>query len=222
MLRFLPILKYAGRTPVRRRGSFGRVIVLLLLIIILVFGGLFWFSYLGLINARGVFSPVYSLFGLKTPAGVASPADADADLDADRYAKRLIALDVRSQELDKKEADVTAREKEAAQVSQELDDRLSIIEEKEKSFELMQAEIEERGANILQIAKYINSMAPAKAVDNLLQMDDQDIIDVLRAVEALAKQENKQSSVSNWFSLMPPKRAADIQRKMANKPATLP
>ena len=206
----------------RRRGSFGRVIVLLLLIIILVFGGLFWFSYLGLINARGIFSPVYSLFGLKTLAGVASPADADADLDADRYAKRLIALDVRSQELDKKEADVTAREKEAAQVSQELDDRLSIIEEKEKSFKQMMTERDMREVNIDQIARYINGMPPEKAVANLLQMDDQDIIDVLRAVEAIAKKANKTSSVAYWCSLRPANRAADIQRKMANKPATLP
>ena len=127
----------------RHKGSFGRVIVLLLLIIILAVGGLFWFSYLGLVYARSVFAPVYSLFGLKTPEGVASPADsAMADLDADRYAKRLVALDIRSQELDKKEAEVTAREKEAAQVSQELDDRLSIIEEKEKSFKQMMAETE--------------------------------------------------------------------------------
>ena len=222
MLEFLPILKYARGTPVRRRGSFGRVIVLLLLIIILAFGGLFWFSYLGLINARGVFSPVYSLFGLKTPVGVASPSDAEADLDADRYAKRLVSLDIRSQELDKKEAEVTAREKEAAQVSQELDDRLSIIEEKEKSFKQMMTERDQREVNIDQIARYINGMQPDKAVANLLQMDDQDIIDVLRAVEAIAKKENKTSSVAYWFSLMPANRAADIQRKMANKPTTLP
>ena len=206
----------------RRRASFGRVIVLLLLIIILAFGGLFWFSYLGLVNARSIFSPVYSLFGLKTPEGVASPAEAAANLDADRYAKRLTALDVRSQELDKKEAEVTAREKEAAQVSQELDDRLSIIEEKEKSFEQMMAERDRRETNIDQIARYINGMQPDKAVANLLQMDDQDIIDVLRAVEAIAKKANKTSSVAYWFSLMPPNRAADIQRKMANKPAALP
>jgi len=195
---------------------------LLLLIIILAFGGLFWFSYLGLINARGVFSPVYSLFGLKTPVGVASPSDAEADLDADRYAKRLVSLDIRSQELDKKEAEVTAREKEAAQVSQELDDRLSIIEEKEKSFKQMMTERDQREVNIDQIARYINGMPPDKAVANLLQMDDQDIIDVLRAVEAIAKKENKTSSVAYWFSLMPANRAADIQRKMANKPTTLP
>ena len=206
----------------RRRGSFGRVIVLLLLIIILAFGGLFWFSYLGLVNARGVFSPVYSLFGLKTPVGVATPANAEADLDADRYAKRVTALDIRSQELDKKEAEVTAREQEAAQVSQELDDRLSIIEEKEKSFKQMLAERDQREANIDQIARYINGMPPQKAVANLLQMDDQDIIDVLRAVEAIAKKANKASTVAYWFSLMPANRAADIQRKMANKPATLP
>lgn len=206
----------------RRRGSFGRVVVLFLLIIILIFGGLFWFTYLGLINARGFFRPVYSLFGIKTPAGVASPASENADLDADRYAKRLTALDIRSQELDKKEADVTAREKEAAQVSQELDDRLSIIEEKEKSFKQMMTERDIREVNIDQIARYINGMPPEKAVANLLQMDDQDIIDVLRAVEAIAKKANKASSVAYWFSLMPPKRAADIQRKMANKPAALP
>ena len=206
----------------RRRGSFGRVIVLLLLIIILAFGGLFWFSYLGLVNARGVFSPVYSLFGLKTPEGIASPAESEGDLDADRYAKRLLALDVRSQELDKKEAEVTNREKEAAQVSQELDDRLSIIEEKEKSFKQMMAERDQREVNIDQIAQYIDGMQPDKAVANLLQMDDQDIIDVLRAVEATAKKANKTSSVAYWFSLMPANRAADIQRKMANKPASLP
>jgi len=188
----------------------------------LAFGGLFWFSYLGLVNARSIFSPVYSLFGLKTPEGVASPAEAAANLDADRYAKRLTALDVRSQELDKKEAEVTAREKEAAQVSQELDDRLSIIEEKEKSFKQMMTERDQRETNIDQIARYINGMPPEKAVANLLQMDDQDIIDVLRAVEVIAKKANKTSSVAHWFSLMPANRAADIQRKMANKPASLP
>ncbi|MGP1575925.1 MAG: periplasmic-type flagellar collar protein FlbB [Treponema sp.] len=205
-----------------RKGSFGRVIVLLLLIIILIFGGLFWFSYLDLINARSIFAPVYSLFGLQAPAGVATPADKQGDLDADRYAKRLQALDIRSQEQDKKDAELAEREKEVAQISQELDDRLAIIEEKEKSFKQLLLETEDRAANIMQIAKYINGMPPEKSVANLLEMDDQDIIDVLRAVEEIAKKENKTSSVAYWFSLMPANRAADIQRKMANKPASLP
>lgn len=53
----------------------------------------------------------------------------------------------------------------------------------------MMAERDMREANIDQIARYINGMQPEKAVANLLQMDDQDIIDVLRAVEAIAKSE---------------------------------
>ncbi len=205
-----------------RKGSIGRIIVLLLLIIVLAFGGLAWFTYLGLINARGIFAPVYAVVGLKAPSGVTEATDTIADLDGDRYAKRLLALDIRSQEQDKRDNELTAREKEVAQISQELDDRLSIIEEKEKSFKQMMEETDNRDANILQIAQYINGMRPEKAVDNLLQMDDQDIIDVLRAVEGIAKKTGKPSSVAFWFSLMPPKRAADIQRKMANKPVSLP
>lgn len=108
------------------------------------------------------------------------------------------------------------------QVSEELTERLSSIEEKEKNFNLMLVETDDRKANILQIAKYMNGMRPERAVANLLEMDDQDIIDVLRAAESIAKSEGAQSSVSFWFSLMPPARAAEIQRKMANKPVTFP
>ena len=67
----------------------------------------------------------------------------------------------------------------------------------------------------------MNGMRPESAVANLLEMDDQDIIDVLRATEEIAKKEGKTSLVSYWFSFMPPARAAQIQRKMANKPQTL-
>ena len=182
----------------RSKGYLGRIVVLIILIILLSFGGLLWFDYLGLINTRGMFAPIYSLFGLQTPVGVGTTGgNLPANLENDRYEKRLLALEVRSQEL-------------------------SSIEEKEKNFNLMLVETDDRKANILQIAKYMNGMRPERAVANLLEMDDQDIIDVLRAAESIAKSEGAQSSVSFWFSLMPPARAAEIQRKMANKPVTFP
>lgn len=207
----------------RRSGTIGRIIVLLILIILLVFGGLLWFDYLGLISARGLFSPIYSIFGLQTAEGI-SPVDADAmaNLENDRYEKRLLALEVRSQELDKREEDVQTQENENKQIAEELDDRRNAIEEKEKNFNLLVIERDAREANITQIAKYINGMPPDKAVSNLLAMDDQDVIDVLRAVEKIASEEGKTSSVAYWFSLMPPTRSAEIQRKMANKPVTFP
>lgn len=170
-----------------------------------------------------MFSPLYSLFGLKTPQGI-TPLSGDelANLDDDRYEKRLMALEIKSQELAKWEEQVKAEQIANKQVAEELDARQSAVEEKEKNFNLILTETNDRNANIIQIATYMNSMPPDKAVANLLEMDDQDIIDVFRAVEKIAAENNRLSQVSNWFSLMPPARAAEIQRKMANKPATLP
>ncbi len=206
-----------------RGASFGKVFVLIILIILLVFGGILWFDYLGILNTRSAFSPIYSLFGKNTPQGVAQVDENQfANLNDDRYEKRLMALEVRAQELDKLSDDLKAQQKEQEQIASELDERKNAIEEKEKNFNAMLIETDDRKANILQIAKYMNGMRPENAVANLLEMDDQDIIDVLRAAEGIAKKEGKTSLVAYWFSLMPPSRAAEIQRKMANKPATIP
>lgn len=199
-----------------------RVIVLLILTILLSLGGLLWFDYLGLISSRSFFSPVYSLFGLHTPKGAASKPGEKANLEEDRYAKRLLALETRSQELDKLKEDLELQRKENLQIAEELNDRKDAIEEKEKSFKQIMEETDNRKTNIVQIAIYMNGMRPQNAVANLLEMDDQDIIDVLRAAEDLAAAEGKTSLVSYWFSLMPPVRAAEIQRKMANKPILFP
>lgn len=205
------------------KGYLGRIFVLIILIVLLTFGGLLWFDYLGLINTRSMFSPIYSLFGLSTPKGVgANDTNIPPNLDNDRYAKRLLALEAKRQELDKLEEDVKSKQKENKQLAEELADRLSSVEEKEKNFNLMLVETNDRNANIIQIANYMNGMRPENAVANLLEMDDQDIIDVLRAAEKMAQAQGEVSGVANWFSLMPPARAAEIQRKMANKPVTFP
>ena len=52
-------------------------------------------------------------------------------------------------------------------------------------------------------------------------MDDQTVIDVLRKVEEIAKRSGSSSMGSYWLSLMPPDRAAEIQRKMLSKPDSL-
>ena len=201
-----------------RRGTIGKVIVLILLIIILIFAGLFLFDYLGLINAKSVFSPVYSLFGIESARGVGKDklTNTDADLDADMIAKRLEA---RREELDKKEADVKAAIAENQQIAAGLDERRAAQDEKEKSFQQLLAEKNDRAANIRQIAIYAYNSRPADAVKNLLELDDQDIIEVLRATEVYSTEQGKNSPVSYWFTLMPKERAGEIQRKMANAPS---
>ena len=204
-----------------RGGSIMKVFLLLILIGILVLGGLLWFDYLGLVHTRAMFAPIYSMFGKEVPKGVAISSEEIADLDNDRYAKRVKALEIRSEELNKRESELEAEKKESLKIAEELNDRKISIEEKEKSFKQMMEETDDRNRNIVQIANYMNGMRPTSAVANLLEMDDQDIIDVLRATENIAAQEGKTSLVSYWFSLMPPARAAEIQRKMANKPNKL-
>lgn len=204
-----------------RRGTVGRVVVLFILIIILVCGGLLWFDYLGIMRTRHLFAPVYSLFGLHNPTGVSTLPEAPGNLDEDRIAKRIEAVDIRSQELDLRESELDRREREILQLSQELEDRQNTVEERERSFSDLMRSTEDRAANIRVIAGYMNGMPPQAAVDNLLAMDDQDVIDVLRAVEDEATASGETSSVAYWFSLMPPERAAEIQRKMTSKPRSL-
>ena len=67
----------------------------------------------------------------------------------------------------------------------------------------------------------LNGMQPLAAVNILIAMDDQTVIDVLRKVEEIAKRSGSSSMGSFWLSLMPPDRAAEIQRKMLSKPDSL-
>ncbi len=202
----------------------GKSIVLIILIIILVFFGLMWFDYLGVVRAKKIFAPVYKLIGLQpqTTETVSSPDDlAEDDLDNARWAKRIEALDVRTEELDKRESDIEVAEENNAQIAQELEDQKKAQEEREKTFNNQLKMNDERERNIEQIVQNLNGMQPKNAVLILEKMDDQDIIDVLRRADADASAAGQVSLVAYWLSLMPAERAAEISRKMANKPNTL-
>lgn len=204
--------------------TLGKSILLLILIIILVLFGLLWFDYLGLIQAKKLFSPVYKMIGLQ-PQTTTAPSTpkglAEEDLDNDRFAKRLEALDVRTEELNKREADIKLQEDTNAQIAQELEDKQIAQEEREKTFNNEVKRYDDRNINIEQIVQNLNNMPPVNAVAILSEMKDQDIIDVLRRAEEDAAAAGTSSTGPYWLSLMDAKRAAEIQRKMANKPTSL-
>ena len=131
--------------------ALGKSILLLILIVILALFGLLWFDYLGLIQAKQVFTPVYKMVGLQpqTSVSISSPKSMEElDLDNDRYAKRLEALDVRVEELDKREADIARQEENNTQVAQELEDRQAAQEEREKTFNNEVKKYDDRSTNI--------------------------------------------------------------------------
>ena len=206
-----------------RSGGVGKSIVLLVLIIILTLLGLLWFDFLGVIHAKKYFSPLYKLMGLSPQTSVSGTAEFPivADLDEDRLAVRLEALDARTEELNQREAEVKRLESEHQQIAQELEDRRISQDEREKTFNNTLKQHDDRDKNIAQISANLNGMNPEAAVNILLAMDDQDVIDVLRKTEEDAQASGKSSMVAYWLSLMPSERAAKISEKSANKPISL-
>jgi flagellar protein FlbB len=201
-----------------RAGILGRVIVLLLLIIVLAGGGLVWFDYLNVIDVKTVLAPLYRFIGREGRTQPETVPEEILSLDAERLAIRLEALDLRDLELDRREQDMGARQGEIEQMAQELEERQKALDERENSFNALLREAEIKDRNVEQNARYLTGMPPERAVGIITAMDDQDAIDVFRKTEEIAQAEGTTSIVSYWLSLMPPERAAELQRKMAGRP----
>ena len=202
----------------------GRAIVLLLLIIILSVGGIVWFDYLNVIDAKTVLAPIYRHLPFIPGEGRTQPRigpDELINLDAERLAIRLEALELRNMEMDTRERDLTSQYGEIVQMAQELELRQVALEDLEKSLRAMTEDAENKDSNIEQQARYLTGMPPQNAVGILNSLEDQLAIDVIRKTEEIARAEGTTSIVSFWFSLMEPARAAELQRKMAGRPSSL-
>jgi flagellar protein FlbB len=205
----------------RSQRVLGKVIVLLLLIIAMTAGAVVWFDYLNVIDAKTLLSPVYRFIGREGRSQEAVPTGMELSIDAERLAVSLEAIRLHEQELEKQEQDIETRRGEIEQMAQELEERQKSLEERENSFNALVKESESKDRNVVQNARYLTGMPPQNAVEIIGRMDDQDAIDVFRKTEEIANAEGSASIVSYWISLLPPERAAELQRKMANRPQGL-
>ena len=195
-------------------GAGFRIVVLILLVGVLALGGLVWFDYLGVIDARRTLAPVFRLFG-------ARPPELDAEdpllLDKERLAKQLEALAVRAEEQAALEQKLAAQEQDLTQKIEQVQERERAVEDREKLFNERVKAYDNRRDNVKQNSAYLVGMPPDKAVKILLAMEDQDVIDLMRVTEEQAVAAGEDSLVAYWLSLMPADRAAALQRKMARK-----
>ncbi|MCL2093184.1 MAG: flagellar protein FlbB [Treponema sp.] len=210
----------------------GRIVVLLFLILILAGGGILWFDYLNVIDAKHVIGPVANVLrgvpflGQYMPAAEARSPDLIIDetffnLDAERLAVRLEALEFRNLELDRQEQDLQLARGQIEQMAQELEERQRALDERENSFNAMLTDAEIRDRTVERNSINLTNMPPERAVGILAAMDDQDVIDVFRKTDELAEAAGNASIVPYWMSLMDPLRAADISRKMVGRPSSL-
>jgi len=202
----------------------GRAIVLLLLIVILSVGGILWFDYLNVIDAKTVLAPVYKFIPFIPGEGRSQPKqepDEFINLDAERLAIRLLALELRNMEMDTRQRDLDNRYGEIEQMAQELEEQRKAVEDMQESLRAERLDAENKNRNVEQLARYLTGMPPQNAVNIINGLDDQNAIDLLRKTEEIAQAEGTTSVVAYWFSLMDPVRAAELQRKMAGRPPSL-
>ena len=199
----------------------GKTIILLLLIIMISAGGLVWFDYLNVIDIKTTLAPVYKFLGIEGRTAPPAPASGEfLNLDSERLAVLLEAVDLRHAELDKKESSLKLLEAEIEQKAAEQEDRQKSLDDRENSLKASQDAQDVKDRNIEQFAIYLTNMPPDNAVRIIVAMDDQEVIDLLRKVEEMAKAQGTGSLVSVWLmnAQMPPERAAEISRKMAERP----
>ena len=202
----------------------GRTIILILLIVILAFGGIVWFDFLNIIDAKDVLAPIYRFIPFIPGGGRTQPRvepDEILNLDAERLAVRLEAIELLKMEMDTRERDLDNRYGEIVQMAQEIEERQKALDERENSFRAQTQDAENKDRNVEQNARYLTGMPPENAVEIIARLDDQDAIDILRKTEEIAQAEGTMSIVAYWFSLMDPEKAAELQRKMAGRPPGL-
>jgi flagellar protein FlbB len=191
------------------------------LILALAGGGLVWFDYLNIIDAKGIMAPVLSrlpFFKGEVRTQDKLGDDEFLNLDAERLAVRLEAEALRELELDKQEAEMASKQAEIEQMAQELEQRQVALDERENSLNAGLSDAEIISRNVESIAQQLNGMQPERAVAIIAEMNDQQAIDVLRKTDEIAQRDGTSSIVPYWMSLLPAARAAELQRKMASRP----
>nr|WP_216664383.1 MULTISPECIES: flagellar protein FlbB [unclassified Oceanispirochaeta] len=187
------------------------------MILVLIVGGMLWVDFLGLVDARETLSPILKLVRLDVPEAVEQPDDMYL-LDRERLAKQQEALDIREAALTAREEGIVLREAELEELGGQLEESKKSIEEKEKSLNEALKTYDNKRANLEQNAKYLEGMPPENAVSIMVEMQDTELVELLRTSERLAVESGKASLVAYWLSLMPADRAAELQSKMALKP----
>ncbi len=204
--------------------TIGKTFAMLILIVILVLGGMLWFDYLGVISAKTTFAPIYEMLGFQVQTSVTTGVEdltLVANLEDDRFEKRLESLNILTEELDMREQNISLAEDQNQQIATELEEMRVSLEQQQITFDTEVKKYDDRNINIEATARNIAAMRPTDAVEILNETEDQELIDILRKVDEIARAEGAASQVSNWLSLMPPNRVAEINRKMASKPASI-
>ncbi len=207
----------------QRRPALPRILGYLVLIAALGSSILLWLDIIGAVDARTLFMPIFVSLGL-APESPSMSNPGELFLENERIQKEREEIQLRTEELNERENALALRQNELDTKDSTLTDMEKNLAERENALQISQNQYDNKKANLDQVSRYLTGMPPADAVKILAAMNDQDLIDVLRATEAIAQNEGEQSLVSFWLSLISKlgdegaTRAAEIQIKMVRRP----
>lgn len=202
----------------RLAARIAKIVFLLLLILSLAIGGIVWLDFIGVINAKPRISAVLAWTGFKRFQEIDSPV-IPLSLDSDRMEKEREAIAVARRQLEKDVEDFSLKEDLLVQKENELLEREKMVEEQQKSLSEAMNIYDNKIANLEQTARYVMGMPPEDAVAIMDQYDIRDLVDLLRTSERLSQEDDEESLVAYWLSLMQDRnRAAEIQRLLVEKP----
>jgi flagellar protein FlbB len=190
-----------------------KIFFLLILLIVIVFGGIYWFDHLGLINYKKIIGPLEQYLPSFLQRGE-EVVDDPYLLERELLSKREEVLKARYDELERMMSDLEQRELELGETEAKLTEETKRLEEEKKVLSEKLSEYDNYRENIAKQAEYFTSMPPDAAVERLAQLDDLLVIDILRQIDRTAEEEGRLSVVPYFLSLMDPAKAAVIQRKM--------
>ncbi|HPA73160.1 MAG: hypothetical protein KBA61_03695 [Spirochaetes bacterium] len=182
-------------------------LVILLLFIIGIFTA--WLDYIGLIN-------VSRTFGIQREAVSVLEAEGDEPslVAREEFEKSKNKLQERIEDLDKREAKIVESEKSLDSEREKLAEMRKGLELEKKKLELEQKKYSGYMRNVRVLAKQVESIEPAKAVELIVRWEDPLIIDVLRQIDSNAEESGKMSITSYLISLMPRNKASRIMYLM--------
>jgi len=193
--------------------NFLKIVFLIMLIVVILLGGIYWFDRIGLIDYRKMVGPFEKFLPSFMRRGEVIEED-PLLLEKEILGKREEVLDAKSEELGVLLKEIEQKEFELKEYEARLQEEARRLEEEKKLLSEKLSQYDNYRENIREQAGYFTSMPPQAAVERLAQMDDLLVIDILRQIDREAEETGTLSLVPYYLSLMDPKKAASIQRKM--------
>ena len=185
-----------------------KILYLILLILFLIGFGLFWLDYIGLLDLSS-----YANRFRGEPELVTDAKDDEPSLmEREEFEKEKSKLNERIEDLDRREALIAEREKELESKREKLEEMQKGLNLEKKKFEQEKTRYAGYQKNVKVLADKILNMPPADAVAIMLNWEDPLIIDVLRQIDADARQAGRASITP--FLL---KKMADVKAERASR-----